>query len=314
MIEHKKAYFAAILYAIIVGFSFIFTKVALTEATPLDTLAHRFMVAFVFATMLMLFTRTSVKMTAKDILNILPLAFLYPILFFTFQVFGLVYTSSSEAGILQATVPIFTVILASLFLKEYASKGQKFFLLLSVMGVIFIFIMNDLNLEVQSLKGTILILLSAISAAFYNVLARKLTQQYSLFTLTYVMTFFGFVVFNSMAISNHIIDQTLTSFFIPFASSKFLISIVYLGAFSSLLTAFLSNYALSILPASKMSVFSNLATLITIIAGVIFLQEDLHYYHVVGAIIILAGVIGTNYFGGNRAKYIREPVANSLKK
>ncbi|MFB6800946.1 DMT family transporter [Peribacillus butanolivorans] len=315
MSEQKKAYFAAIVYAIIIGFSFIFTKISLIEASPLDTLAHRFTMAFLIAIILkLLYRRTSVKMRAKDTLKILPLVFLYPILFFTFQVFGLVYTSSSEAGIIQATIPIFTLLSASLFLKEYAGKGQKIFLYLSVMGVILIFVMNDLQLEAHSLKGTILILFSSIAAAFYNVVARTLTKQYSLFTLTYVMTFFGFVAFNSMAIINHIINQSISSFFLPLTSSSFLISIVYLGALSSLLTGFLSNYALSILPASKMSVFSNLATLITIIAGVIFLHESIHYYHVVGAMIILVGVIGTNYFGSNRSKHISKTIADPLMK
>ena len=49
MPEQKKAYFAAILYAIIIGFSFIFTKISLMEASPLDTLAHRFTMAFLIA-------------------------------------------------------------------------------------------------------------------------------------------------------------------------------------------------------------------------------------------------------------------------
>ncbi|MFJ7307722.1 DMT family transporter [Peribacillus frigoritolerans] len=297
MTENKKAYFAAILYAIIIGFSFFFTKISLMEASPLDTLAHRFTMALLIALIIKLLRRTSVKMSAKDSVKILPLVFLYPISFFTFQVFGLIYTSSSEAGIIQATIPIFTLLSAALFLKEYAGRGQKFFLCLSVLGVIFIFVMNDLQHAAHSLKGTILILLSSIAAALYNVVARKVTKQYSLFTLTYVMTFFGFVTFNSMAVINHIINQSISSFLLPFTSSAFLISIVYLGVLSSLLTAFLSNYSLSILPASKMSVFSNLATLITIIAGVIFLHESIHYYHVIGAMIILAGVIGTNYFG-----------------
>lgn len=61
-----------------------------------------------------------------------------------------------------------------------------------------------------------------------------------------------------------------------------------------------------------MSVFSNLATLITIIAGVIFLHESIHYYHVVGAMIILVGVIGTNYFGSNRSKHISKTIADPL--
>ncbi|MCS4517198.1 hypothetical protein JTS93_18350 [Clostridium botulinum] len=31
-------------------------------------------------------------------------------MFFGFQIFGLVYIASSEAGIIQATIPIFTMI------------------------------------------------------------------------------------------------------------------------------------------------------------------------------------------------------------
>jgi len=46
-----------------------------------------------------------------------------------------------------------------------------------------------------------------------------------------------------------------------------------------------------------MSVFSNFATLITILAGVLFLQEDFHLNHLIGGIMIIIGVIGTNYFG-----------------
>ncbi|MEH6882126.1 EamA family transporter, partial [Priestia megaterium] len=47
MIEKKKAYIAALTYAIIIGLSFMFVKVALTIATPFDALAHRFTIAFI---------------------------------------------------------------------------------------------------------------------------------------------------------------------------------------------------------------------------------------------------------------------------
>lgn len=52
MTTTTKVYFAAILYALIVGFSFMFTKLSLNVATPLDTLAHRFTIAFIIASAL----------------------------------------------------------------------------------------------------------------------------------------------------------------------------------------------------------------------------------------------------------------------
>lgn len=62
-------------------------------------------------------------------------------------------------------------------------------------------------------------------------------------------------------------------------------------------TSFLTNYVLSYMESSKMSVFSNLATVISIVAGVVFLKEDIFYYHIIGSILIIIGVIGANVFG-----------------
>ncbi|WP_410982597.1 DMT family transporter [Bacillus cereus] len=292
-----KAYTAALVYSFIIGFSFMFVKLALTVTTPLDTLAHRFTVAFLIATIPVIFGFVKLNISFKNILTLLPLAVFYPALFFAFQAFGLVYTSSSEAGIIQATIPIFTMILAAYFLKEHSNAWQKISVLISVIGVIYIFVMNGIETHETSFIGIILILLSALSSACYNVLARKMTTKFKLHDLTYIMTAIGFLSFNLIAIINHINKGTVNEYFIPFTNGTFLISILYLGLFSSLLTAFLLNYSLSYIEAAKMSVFSNLSTLITIIAGVLFLHEQIVHYHIVGAMMIIFGIVGTNFLG-----------------
>lgn len=300
MTAQRKAYLAAISYSLIIGLSFMFVKVALTVANPIDTLAHRFSIAFISIVIFMSFTKNRVKIGKQDIMRILPLAILYPLAFFTFQVLGLVKISSSESGIIQATIPVFTLILASVLLKEKSSHLQLLFIGLSVAGVIFMLYMSNGGASAGNIIGSGLILLSTLAVSFYNVFARKLTRQYSLITLTYMMTFCGFVIFNGVAIGNHVVNQTLPQFFKPFIHGDFVIAIFYLGILSSLVTSYLSNYALSILEASKMSVFSNLATFITILAGVIFLKEAFHLYHLIGGVSIVVGVIGTNYFGNRR--------------
>lgn len=292
-----KAYLSALLYSFIIGFSFMFVKLALTVTSPLDTLAHRFTVAFVAASIPIVFGFVKLNMSFKNILALLPLAIFYPALFFAFQAFGLVYTSSSEAGIIQAAIPIFTMMLASYFLKEYTNTWQKISVLISVIGVIYIFIMNGIGTHETSFIGIILILLSALSSAFYNVLARKMTKKFKLMDLTYTMTVIGFISFNLIAIASHISKGTITAYFKPFTNGTFLISILYLGLLSSLLTALLLNYSLSYIKAAKISVFSNLSTLITIIAGVIFLHEQISYFHIIGTIMIILGIIGTNFWG-----------------
>ena len=146
MNEKTKAYLAALSFSAIIGFSFLFTKIALGYASPLTNLAHRYTIAALVLIVLHQTKLIKVSLSRRDILSILPMSLFYPLLFFIFQSFALQYISSSEAGILQALVPIFTLLLASVFLKEKTSLLQKFFLILSVAGVVFIFLSKEQTL------------------------------------------------------------------------------------------------------------------------------------------------------------------------
>ncbi|OUQ88141.1 EamA family transporter [Brevibacillus brevis] len=313
MKDQQKAILAALLNAGITGLSFLFLKMALAVTNPVDTLAHRFTVAFIVASIPIVFGWIKLSIKPKDMLTIIPLAMLYPILFFTLQAFGLVYTTSSEAGIIQATVPIFTMVMAAFFLGESSTWLQKLSTLLSVGGVVYIFAMKGLGVSSGSGSsiGTILILLSAFSLAGYSVLARKMTKSFHYIDMTYMVALLGFLFFNGWSVIRHSAEGTLSTYFVPFASSTFIISIVFLGILSSLMTSFMTNFALSKMEASKLSVFNNLSTLVTIVAGVIFLQEQLAYYHLIGAVMIIIGVIGTNFLGAKLKKQKHTPQSKS---
>ena len=125
---------------------------------------------------------------------------------------GLAKISSSEAGIIQATIPIFTLALAGLLLKEKATRGQLVSVSLSVLGVIYLLMMNGANTTTGNVIGSGFILLSAIATSLYNIFARGLTKKYSLLALTYVMTLCGFVIFNGMALGSHMMNGTLNEF------------------------------------------------------------------------------------------------------
>src|SRR5690554_1135858 len=177
----KFVYSAALLYTLITGFSFLFGKIALAVANPFDLLAYRFSASFVAVIILLAFKLVKVNYSFKSILRILPLAIFYPLMFFAFQTFGLEASSSSEAGILSATIPIFTLILATIFLKEETTLLQKISIFVSVLGVIYITLMKGYSFEISNLKGIILLLISALSFAGYSVLARRLTRDFSSF-------------------------------------------------------------------------------------------------------------------------------------
>ncbi|MGB4589484.1 MAG: DMT family transporter [Clostridiaceae bacterium] len=295
--ERNKAYMAALGLALIVGFSFMITKLTIGLASPIETLAHRFTISFL-TLLILIFTGTiKLQFTWDEIRILLPLSMFYPILFFSFQIYGLQYIASSEAGIIQATAPIITMILAALLLQEKSSRKQKFFMMLSLFGVFYISFMKGLSLSNASLYGLILMLFSATASATSNVLSRKFSRRYGFIKITALAITVGFLVFNLLSFGLHISMGNLTSYFDPLKNRTYLLAVIFLGTLSTLGTSLLSNYSLSKLEASRMSIITHLGTVISIMAGVIILHEPLYFYHILGAILILLGVIGTNYVG-----------------
>lgn len=295
----RYAYVAAILYATIIGLSFLFVKMTVSVAHPIDVLAHRFALSLLVVSIPVIFGWIKIKLTLRDLWRIIPLGLLSPVLFFAFQAFGLVSSNSSEAGIIQAMAPVFTLVLASIFLKERTSLLQKLFLLLSVAGVIFIFLMKGSGMS-GNFKGIALLLLSTVCFAGYGVLARPLAQKYKPMELTWVTLMVGFIVFNAASLIRHASSGTMVDYVKPLGDASYLGALAYLAVLSTMFSTLLASYALTHLEASKMSVFSNLSTLISIAGGAWILHEPVHGYHFVGALLIIAGVLGTNMSGRKR--------------
>src|SRR5215469_4494669 len=107
------AYALAIANALIIGLSFSFVKIAVTLAGPVDTLAFRFVIAWAICFLFVRFKGIRPRFDWKNSLRLLPLGLCYPLLFFLFQGFGLLFATSGEAGILAATGSIFTAIIAA---------------------------------------------------------------------------------------------------------------------------------------------------------------------------------------------------------
>ena len=257
---------------------------------------YRFAVSFAVMSLPVLLGRVKLNYRGKPIYKALLLATMYPLGFFTFQIFGLQQATSSEGGILYAFTPVLTMLLAFVFLKEVTNRLQMLSIFLSVLGVVFIFAMKGSGIDISNITGILLLFLSCLAFAGYSVLARLLLRTFSPAEISYMMLGIGFVTFLVISFTGHAASGTLHSLIEPLASRTFILSILYLGVLASLLTALMSNYALSRMEASSMSVFSNLSTVVSIAAGAIILKEEITVYSIIGSFMIIEGVIGTNHW------------------
>ncbi|WP_325176647.1 DMT family transporter [Paenibacillus alkalitolerans] len=296
----KFAYLCAVLNAAIIGFSFLFTKLALEHAQPIDTLMYRFGAAFAVMSIPVMFGRVRLNYSGKPLYKALLLATMYPLGFFTLQTFGLQHATSAEGGILFAFTPVLTMVLAFIFLKEATTVLQKLSIFLSVSGVVFIFIMKGSGIDLSNMKGIFLLFLSCLVIAGYSVLARSLLRTYTPMEITYLMLGIAFAAFLAASLTAHVTAGTLERLLTPIGSGTFIGSVLYLGVMSSLVSALTANYALSKIEASKMSVFGNLSTVVSIAAGAMFLGEEIMPYHIIGSVLIIAGVTGANLLSGRK--------------
>lgn len=289
-------YFTALITSFIFGLSFLFSKKAMTVASPFMLLSFRFLAAFVVMTILILLKVIKVSYKNKPIKWLVVLAFVEPVIYFVFETYGIQRTASSVGGLMISLIPIAVAILAAYFLNEIPTSKQIAFIVTSVSGVILIVVMSGSDNQGTSVLGVLLLLGAVLSAAFFNIISRKISRYYSPMEITYFMMAVGAISFNSISLADHMVRGKLLQYFAPLSSTTFISSILYLGILSSIVAYFLINYSLSKLEASKTSVFSNISTIVSIAAGIIFLNESFEVYHIIGSALILIGVWGTNRY------------------
>jgi drug/metabolite transporter (DMT)-like permease len=299
MRSNKKflPYISCIAASVIFGFSFMFSKKALAAAGPFELLSFRFGAAFLTMSLLILLRIIKIDYKNKPLKSLVVLCLTHPFLYFIFETFGIKYGSTLQAGIMLALIPIFVTVLGAWFLKEIPSLKQVLFIILSVAGVMLIILLGSASSGNSSVAGTVFLLMAVLAAAIFNIFSRKLSSDFTPMEITYFMMAFGAIFFNGISVAGHINNGTLVSYFNLLSDPSFSISILYLGILSSSIAFLLINYSLSKIKASENAVFANLSTIVSIMAGVVFMNESFFWYHLAGAALILLGVWGTSYFG-----------------
>ena len=286
----------------IFGFSFMFSRIALSVATPYVMLMYRFVLAFVTLNLLVLGLRLAgvdhsrdeqvhwlrFSLRGKNLLPLVVLGLVQPVIYFICESYGIKLTNSTFSGVIIALSPIVGLALGALFLREYPTKAQVAFSFLSIAGVIMITLKQSSEGVVRPL-GVVLLVLAVLSGTTYNLLSRK-AAHFSALEQTYVMMFIAAVIFTGMAVWE--CRGSWQMLIAPVRSLPFMASALYLSVFSSNIAFMSLNYANSVLPVARVTSFCNLTTVISLFAGVIFLHEPFGWVALLASIIIIIGVWG----------------------
>lgn len=279
------------------------TKNVLDHIKPFHFLGLRFLIAALLMTLLIQLKIVKVNYKNKSIKPILFLSLLQPITYFTGEIYGVKNITSSQAGMMIALIPIFVTIFSAIFLKEYVNFKQVICIISSVAGVLIITLMQSGVNGDSKLIGYVFIMGAVLAGAGFSVSSRKLSINYKPFELTYIMMIVGAIFFNILGIS----QVGASNYFEPFMDTNVITALLYLAFLSSIIAFGLLNYTLSKIPAARASLFANLTTIISIVAGVVFRGEPFYWFHFIGGLMIILGVIGVNKFARKTTvKYLGE--------
>lgn len=294
MRQRSSAYLAAVFNAVFIGLSFLFVKESLAFADPFTTLAFRFAISFAFMVLLLGAGVVAIRIPPDAIRDLLVLSLVQPVLFFSLQAFGMLSVSSSEAGIVSAFTPVFVGVLGFLVLGERVNAKQFFAFFLSIAGIVYLFWMDGNSESGANSIGMFLVFLSVLATSLYIVLGRRLASRLDPVSLTFGMMLCGCVAFVAAAVGLDGLD--IDGAVVLLGNPDFLLDVAYLALFTSVGTSFLAMYSLHRLEAAKVGIIQNLSVVVSIIAGVLILQETFLPYHAVGSFLIIVGVVLANYW------------------
>lgn len=276
------------LFAVIVwGASFIATKVALQDVSPITVVWLRFGMGVIILGIAVNLRKQFALPKRNEWGYFALLGFLGITFHQWMQSTALQTSRASTTAWLVATTPVFMALLGWLVLKEKLRWLQTTGILLATLGVLLVVSDGDptaISFKQFGAPGDLLVLISSVNWAVFSALSRSgLKTHPATRMMFYVMTF-GWLFSSILFFANPNLGE------IPQLTFNGWMGVAFLGVFCSGL-AYIAWYdALQVLPTGQLGAFLYLEPPIAVIVAAIILTESITWAAVLGGGIILLGV------------------------
>lgn len=207
-----------------------------------------------------------------------------------FFIKGVSLTTPIHSALLSLATPIFITIIAAWLLREGFTLLKFFGLLLGIGGAAILVLMKDSTHTGSNMfLGDIMVLVNAISYAFYLVLVRPLMKKYSgIQVLRWIFTL------GALVILPFGMQQFLHTNWGVFDFSQWMaLAFVAIGA--TFLAYLLNVYGINLLGASATGAYIYTQPVFAAIVAIVFTGEHFSIVKLMAAILIFTGVYLVNF-------------------
>ena len=283
-----KHWFAFILLAAIWSSSFLWIKIAIRELSPITLVALRAFFGALVGIIAILVTRTRLPHSRSVWIALMILGLTNVAIPFGLITWGELSIDSAVASILNATVPLFTFLIATIFLNDEGFKPGNIVGLLIGFGGVIILLMKDLQPGSHNLfLGQAAVLLAAIFYAGSMVYARITTDRVSGLVRGIMPLMSATVI---MGTGSFALESPVKLPSLPITW----LAVVWLGVLGSGLAFILWYYLLQEIGPTRAALVTYILPLGGVILGVVFLNEALSWNLAFGGLMIVTSVIVMN--------------------
>ena len=290
--QNTKAYFMLVCASLFWAGNFIVGKFAfLTDIPPLSLVFYRWSLVWII---LLPFTYKEIIKYKDVIFKNLPLLFFLGFtsvgLFNSFTYLALIHTQVINASLFNAAIPAIIILLCFLFKVEKTNKFQILGLIISIFGIIVIItkLKLDILLSLNFNKGDLIMIGGVLTWGIYSTLLKRKKFTLPLLTLVHVICTMGLI-------------SVFPQFLYEYSNGlviKFDINLVYTLIFLALFPSIGSYYcwagAVSIVGANRAGISLSLIPLFSTIMAIGIYDEKFQFFHLIGAILIILGLLLSN--------------------
>ena len=204
--------------------------------------------------------------------------------------YSLNFTQVINGVLMISTIPVM-IMLFSFFLKiEKTNIFQILGVIFSLIGVLLIITKANLSilLNLDFNRGDLTMVLAMLSWALYSALLKKKKHKLSQLTLLEVIITFGLI----FLIPVYFIEYNMG--YVIKLEKPFILILSYVVLFPGLASFILWIKGISLIGVNRSGVFLHLMPILSAIMAMIIFDEKFMFYHILGAIFILTGILLSN--------------------
>ena len=226
----------------------------------------------------------------KNIILLTFLGFLAVTVFNSLTYISLQTTLIINSTLMASIAPVLMIGFSWLIFKTKTTILQCAGIFLSLLGAFSIILKGNINnlYNLYFTSGDIWMFTAVVSWCLYSVLLKKIDNSISQLASLQVMVILGLLFIFPL----YIVENYNTSF-LPTQKIDFVI-IIYVAIFASIIAFFSWNKGVSIIGPNRSSLFLHLIPVFSSIWAVSFLNEKFSFFHFIGIIFILSGIILSN--------------------